>query len=427
MASRFTGLWRNADFVRLWAGQTVSVFGSMIGGSALSFTAILALKATPIQMALLGVAQLLPGFLVGLVAGVWVDRLRRRPVMVAADLGRALLLASIPAAALLGLLRVEQLYLVAFLAGVLTLFFDVVYQSYLPTLVRSEQLVEGNSKLSASASVAEASGFSAAGWLVQLFTAPMAILIDALSFLASALLLTRIRTPEALPAPPEFREGFRREVSEGLAALRESPVLVRLTASSVLLELSTRVVGTVIVLFMVRDLGFSPGVLGLIWAVGGVTSLLGALAAAPAARRLGAGRTMVLSLVMVGLGSLFVPLATGPNLVGGLLLVANQLVTDPAWTLYDIHQVSLRQQIAPERLLGRVNASVRFLGMTANLVGAVVGGLLGGWIGLRTTIVVGSLGAMLAAVPLAASPVLLVREEARVPDETAPVVAGESD
>ena len=176
---RFTGLWRHADFIRVWIGQTICVFGSLIGGPALAFTAILILHATPFQLGLLAAARLAPGFLTGLVAGAWVDRLRRRPIMIGADIARAMLLATVPLAAVLGLLRIEQLYVVTFLVSVLTILFDVAYQSYLPSLIARADLVEGNSKLSASASVAEVSGFALAGWLVQLFTAPITILIDA--------------------------------------------------------------------------------------------------------------------------------------------------------------------------------------------------------------------------------------------------------
>jgi len=194
--SRFDGLWRNGDFLKLWGGETVSAFGSLIGETALQFLAILVLNATPFQIALLAIASNLPGFLGGFVAGVWVDRLHRRPVLIAADCGRALLLGSIPAAALLGVLRIELLYVVAFLVGILTTFFDIAYQSYLPTLLHGDALLEGNSKFAASSAVAEVSGFGIAGWLVQLLTAPVAILADAVSFFVSAFMVAWIRTPE---------------------------------------------------------------------------------------------------------------------------------------------------------------------------------------------------------------------------------------
>src|SRR4051794_30591998 len=219
---RFTGLWHHADFIRLWIGQTISVFGSLIGASAMAFTAILILHATPFQLGLLSAAHFVPGFLTGLAAGAWADRLRRRPILVAADIVRAVLLATIPLAAVLGLLRIEQLYVVTFLVNVLAIFFDVAYQSYLPSLIGRAELVEGNSKLSASASVAEVSGLALAGWLVQLFTAPTAILVDAASFVVSAISLSLIHARELAPACGP-QPNIRREIADGLSAVLHHP------------------------------------------------------------------------------------------------------------------------------------------------------------------------------------------------------------
>src|SRR5437899_6789326 len=196
--------------MRLWIGQTISVFGSVVGVAAMSFTAILTLHATPFQLGLLSAARLAPGFVTALAAGAWVDRLQRRPILIGADIGRAALLTTIPLAAILGLLRIEQLYLITFLVSILTIFFDVAYRSYLPSLIGRAELVEGNSKLSASASAAEVSGFGVAGWLVQLFTAPIAILIDAISFLVSAISVWLIQAPEQA-APVNIKLDMRRE------------------------------------------------------------------------------------------------------------------------------------------------------------------------------------------------------------------------
>src|SRR5918997_4077677 len=208
---------RNANFVHLWGAATVSIFGSLVTRTALPFTAILLLDASPFAISVLRVAELLPGFLFGLVAGAWVDRLRRKPIMITTDLGRALLIATIPLAAFLGWLGLGHLYIVAALVSALSVFFDVAYQSILPTLVRNDELVEANSKLSAALSVAEASAFSSAGWLIQLLTAPAAILVDAFTFVASAGLVARIRNPEIQiePAPAESRPSIASDVVEG--------------------------------------------------------------------------------------------------------------------------------------------------------------------------------------------------------------------
>ncbi|HLK61132.1 MAG TPA: MFS transporter [Chthonomonadaceae bacterium] len=421
MPQRFNGLWQNRDFLKLWAAKTVSNFGTMISGTALAFTAILMLKATPAQLSLLLMANLLPRFLAGLVAGVWVDRLRRRPIMIYADIGRALLLGTIPVAALLHRLRIEQLLIVTLLAGLLTLCFDIADTSYLPALVRPEELVEGNSKLTASASAAEFSAFSLAGWLVQWFTGPMAILIDALSFVWSAILLGRIRTPEPPPIPHAEREGIAHELKGGLRTVRANPYLTVLTLVALFQGAAHGIFGTVVVAFMARDLGFQPGVLGMIWAVGGITSMLGALGAGTVARRLGMGRTLALGLLVSGLGSLLIPLAHGATLLAGALLVGAQVVCDPAATVYDINAVSLRQAVTPLPMQGRVNSIVEFTGLGANLLGALAGGILGARIGLRSTLFVGVSAPLLAALLLWFSPVARLLEPPVEAQQMAPM------
>ena len=406
MRPHFTGLWRNADFLKLWTGQTISVFGSMIGGSAMTFTAIIFLHATPLEMAILSAARQVPAFVAGLMAGVWVDRLRRRPILITTDLGRALLLATIPLAAAFGALRIEHLYVVAFGTSLLTLLFDVAYQAYLPALVQREEVLEGNSKLTASASVAEFGGFSLAGWLVQWLSGPATILIDALSFVVSAVSLAFIRRREPAGAPTAAQEpsGVWREIVDGLRVIRRNSVLLAIGITEVLLGIGQGIVGAIISLFMIDGLHFEPGVLGMIWAVGGVTSFLGATFAAAAARRWGAGGAMSGGLLFSGLGTLLVPLAPGPTLLGALLLVGNQVITDPAHTVYLVNEVSLRQRIVPGRLLGRVSATVRFGSLGATLVGAVAGGVLGERTGLRPTLVAGCGLTLAAALWLRLSP-----------------------
>ncbi|MDQ3855187.1 MAG: MFS transporter, partial [Chloroflexota bacterium] len=382
---RFAGLWRHTDFLKLWTGQTISEFGSLIGGTALQFTAILVLKVTPFEVALLSAFGLVPALLAGPVAGVWVDRLSRRPLLIAADVGRAVLLATIPVAWLLHALRIEHLYVVAFAVGILEILFEVAYRSYLPSLVRREDLMEGNSKLSASNAVAEVGGFGIAGWLVQLLTAPLAILVDAVSFVVSALSVWLIRARETRPEPSGESASMRREIAEGAREVLHHPVLRPLAGCTLILELFGGMYGAVVVLYMVRGLGFEPGILGMIWGVGGASSLLGALLATRLARRWGIGPAMIGCLVLAGFGSCLIPLAEGATLLSAALLIAQQLTGDGAYTAYDINQLSLRQLVAPERLLGRVNASMRFVGLGATLLGTVAGGWLGGAIGLRAT------------------------------------------
>lgn len=404
MRGHLTGLWRHPEFLKLWAGQTTSAFGTMISTIALPLTAVLALDATPVEMGLLQAAALVPGFLVGLLAGVWVDRLRRRPIMLGADLGRAALLGSVPAAAALGLLRIEQLYGVAFLAGVLTVFFDVSSQSFLPSLVRREELVGGNSTLTASASVAEVAGFGFGGALVQALTAPIAVLVDAISFLLSALSLALIRTPEPTSTLTPERPSAAREIGEGLRLVRDNPLLRAVAGATATFSFFQYMLGAVFLLYVTRELGIEPVLQGVLYAIGGVSSFFGALLAGRAAARWGLGRTLFVTLLVSGLGNLCVGLAGGPIVVVLTFLVLAQLVGDGAETAYTVNQVSLRQAITPAQLQGRMNASIRFVGWSAMLLGTLVGGLLGELIGLRATIFVGAFGTTLAALWVLLSP-----------------------
>jgi MFS family permease len=394
--------------MRLWIGQTISVFGSVTGITAMSFTAIRTLRATPFQLGLLSAARLAPGFVTALAAGAWVDRLRRRPILIGSDIGRAALLSTIPLAAILGLLRIGQLYLVTFLVGILTIFFDVAYRSYLPSLIGRTELVEGNSKLSASASAAEVSGFGLAGWLVQLFTAPIAILIDAISFFVSAISVWLIQAPEHA-APVNIKLDMRREIAEGISAVLRHPLLRATAACTLSREFFGGIYGPLVVLYMARDLGFAPGVLGTIWAVGGISSLFGAVAAEPANRRIGIGPAMIVGLFLYSLAMFLVPLAQGATLIAALLLILQQIAGDGAATLYQINQVSLRQAITPERLLGRVNASMEFLRLGATLAGSLLGGLLGESIGVRATLFLGAIGTLLSTLWLVLSPLRALR------------------
>jgi MFS family permease len=409
MAQKFTGLWRHADFLRLWSGQTISVFGSIIGGTAMTFTAIIFLQATPFQIGLLNAMQIVPAFVTGLFAGAWVDRLPRRPLMIGADVGRALLLATIPLAAFLGILHITQVYLVALAVSILSIIFDVAYQSYLPALVGKEELVEGNSKLSASAAVAEFGGFSIGGWLAQLFTAPMAIFIDAGSFLVSAFSVWSIRARE-LVFIPEEQPNLRREILEGLKTVW-SHALLRPSALVILIVgLADGIYGAVVVLFMSQGLGFEPGVLGMIWAVGGISAFLGAVLSPRVTLRFGAGRVMLVGLLTQIVTMGIIILAQGPTWVSVLIMIFQQF-GDGFYVAYEINNLSFRQNVVEPNMLGRVNATMRFLTLGTALAGALLGGALGELIGLRWTLAVGTAGMVLASLTLGVSPLSKLRQD----------------
>jgi hypothetical protein len=370
----------------------------------LPFTAILYLNARPYQVAFLTTADILAGICFALFAGVWADRLKRRPIMIAADLGRAAIIGSIPAAAWFGALRIEQLYAVAFLAGILTTFFDVSYQSYLPTLIDRQQLIDGNSKLAASESVAEFGSFSVAGWLVQLVTAPGAMAVDALSFLFSAASLLTIRTPEAVPAAADARRSVLTEIVVGMHTLWQDPRLRAIAASRVAFSAGAGMFGAVIVLFVTRDLEFPPGAQGLIYGIGGLTSLAGAASAGWFRRRVGAGWAMTGGLSCGGIGMLLVAAAPHTAAIAATLLIAQQLISDPGWTIYNVNQTTMRQAIAPHSLLGRVTAAEHFGCLLATLAASIVAGIVADAAGARFALALGACCMFSGALTIFASP-----------------------
>jgi MFS family permease len=405
MRPQFTGLWRHRDFTKLWAGQTVSIFGSMLTLIALPLTALLALDSTPLEQGFLQAIQAGPVLVTGLFAGVWVDRLRRRPVMIAADLTRAALLLSIPAAAFADALTMGHLYVVAAATAIFTALFDAAYPAYLPTLVGRENIVEGNAKLAAGASVAEMGGFAAAGALVQFLSGPLAILVDAVTFVVSSLSLKWIRTPEPQPQPKELRESAIREAVKGLGVVWRHPTLRALVACSTTIRLAGGAFGAMYLLFAVRDLGLSPTAAGVIAGCGGLGSLVGSVLAEPVLRRLGAKAALIIGFGLGGAFQGLVPLAHGTALRAGLFLLAAQIIGDGLMTIAIVNDVSLRQSLVPDRLLGRVSATANVLGVGAMPVGALAGGVIGQLASPRAALAAGAIGVSLAALWLVAAPI----------------------
>jgi len=416
---RLSGLLRHPDFLKLWGGQSISLFGSQVTRLALPFTAILTLHATAGQMGILGAVQLAPFLLLGLFAGVWVDRLRRRPILIAADIGRALLLSVIPLMALTHTLRIEYLYLVGFGLGTLELFFDVSYMSFLPSLIKREQLVDGNSMLQMSDSVAQVSGPGLGGALVQLLTAPLAIAVDALSFLVSAISIIAIGAREDA-VPVDTQRDAWREMREGLRLVIGNPLLRAIGGCTATLNLSANLLFTVYMLYCTTSLGLSPAVIGAIFAVGGLSTIAGTLLAGRAATRFGVGRVLVASPFLIGMASILIPLAGGPRLIAVLFLVGAQVLFGIGRPIFDINQLSLRQAITPQRLQGRVNASMLFIVWGVIPIGSLLGGLLGSTIGLRQTLAVGAVGMSLAFIWVVFSPIWrLQRTPSTLPQEAA--------
>ncbi len=404
--SLLQGLWLDPDFVKFWVSRTVSNFGTLMG--ALQFVAVLVLHASPFQMGTISALGVAPSIVISFFAGVIADRVRRRPIMIASELGRFALLASIPAAYLLGELRIEQLYAVAFFNGVLTTFFDVANRSYLPTLVRRGDLVDANSKLTASESFAEVTAFSIGGWVAQILNSVVVAAIGGLTFLVSAVSLAFIRKQEPDAEPSQDGGNVLREIWQGLGVVWNDRLLRALAVAAAAENWTAGMMSAVVLVFGVRELGFGPGMLGTIFAIGGVSSIIGSIYAGRAARRFGFGTALVGGYAVYMVTILFIPLAREPLLFAGLMLTMAQL-GDGFFTMFMVQENSLRQSITPERSLGRMNASIRSLGLAALFAGSLVGGWIAGVIGLRMTMVVAACIGMTGALYMALSPLRLVR------------------
>lgn len=407
-----TGLWQNADFVKLWLSTSVSLVGSQVTSLALPLTAVLLLKASAAQMGLLGAVQFAPFLLFSLFAGVWIDRLPRRPILIMADLGRLLLVGSIPVAWLSGFLSIEYLYLTGFLSGILTVFFEVASQAYLPGLVQPGQIIEGNTRLEVSRSLAQIGGPGLAGLLVQLMTPPLALLVDAVSFGLSALGAARIKTPEPpLPDSDTSKQApILAEIKTGVRLLLGNPLTQSLAYCGTTRSFFSSMMAAVLTLFMVQELKFDPLLIGLTTAAGGVGMLIGAVFAARAASRFGLGPALVGGALVVGLANLLIPAAGGPLVLAVALLTAGQFISNLAAPIYGVNQLSLRQRIRPPGSLGRVNATVRFMAWGALGLGSLAGGLVAELIGLRLTLWVGAIGTVFSFLWIFFSPVRSLRE-----------------
>jgi MFS family permease len=405
----------------MWAGQSVSELGSQVSALAIPLVAIDGLHASTLAVGVLTGVATLPFLLVGLPAGAWVDRLRKRPMLMAADAGRALVLASVPIAWWFSALTLIQLYAVSLVSGILTVFFDVAYQSYLPVLVRRDQLVAGNGKLAATMSGAQVGGPAVGGALVGALGAASAVVVDAASFVLSFLSLWAIRTHEDPPTRAADRgRTLRAEIAEGLRFVWDEPRIRSVAGSTGTSNFFSTMAMAVLLVFLRRDIHLSAGHIGLLLALGSVGGLLGAAVAPRIARRLGIGRAILWSIIVAGLGQTAYPLATPAS--ASVLIVAGELLVSSGAVAYNINQVSLRQALCPLSLQGRMNASVRFMVWGTMPIGALMGGVLGTAIGLRATLWVAAGGSLTAFLWILFSPVPKVLT---IPDHEPNVIGGD--
>ncbi len=404
-------LWRNSAFRRVWAASTVSVFGSLVTRIALPLVAILVLGAGSVEMSILRSLDLIAALVFGLVAGAWVDRLRRRPVLIWADLGRAVLLGSIPVAFVLDVLTFPHLLVVTGVAAVLTVFFDSADNAYLPTVVERDQLTDANAALSASGSASEVLAFGLGGVLVQALSAPVTIAIDAVTFLVSALLLGTIRKDEPPPPPPAERSPVIAEIREGIRLVRHDPILRAFAGSQVAISMIWGIFGTTWWLFTVDELGLGPAPLGVVAAIGGVSSLAGALLTKPLTQRWGVGPVVIAALVLSTISNMFVPLApVGAPLVAITLLILAQLLGDSSLQVYDISEVVVRQTLVEDRALGRVSSTFVVASGIAQLITTLLAGVLALAIGLRATMWIAPVFGVIGVLILWFSPVRRLKQ-----------------
>ena len=409
------GLWQNPDFLKLWGAYSTSVLGTQLASLAYSLTAVITLQASAMQVGLLGAAGPAAAGLVGLFAGVIVDRVSRKPLLIVSDLVRAVLALTIPAAYILGILRIEQLYVVAFLTGIFSILADVGIMAYIPALVKRDELIEGNSKFATTDSVSVIAGTGASGVLVQVLTAPIAIIIDACSFVLSAALLFTINRPELhAAAARDDRQSIWKDIAEGLSFVYRNRNLRPMAQELALYFFFVYIFIPIFNLYAVRELGFEPVLLGMVIAMIGVGFLVSALTVKRITARFGIGRTMIGGSLLTALSIFLMPLQGNTTAVTVAILIAAHFLLAIGIQIKGINLMSLRQAMTPDRLQGRMNASFRFVNVCMMMLGSLTAGILGETIGLRATLLVSACGMLLPFLRLFFSP---IRQLRHIPDD----------
>jgi MFS family permease len=408
-APKVPSLWRDRNFLTFWSGQAFSQFGSQIQELAIPVLAVLLLNASELQVGVLNAAGVAAFLVVGLPAGAWIDRMRKRRVMIWADAVRAVALAALPLLWWLGALHMWHLYAVALVVGVATVFFDVSYQSLIPSLVRPRQIAEANGKLQATYEVANIAGPGIGGWLIGILTAPLAILATVGTYLVSfvALLLTR---DDEQPRAADDRAPILHEIWEGLRFVFTERLLRRVVATTGTSNFFNTISMTMLPIFLLRELGLSPASMGVIFSLGAVGGLLGAIATPHIVRRIGEARSIPVSAIGFSVIAVFLPVAAMLPSIAFPLLVAQGFVGSFTVLLYNITQVTFRQRITPLRLLGRMNASVRFVVWGVMPIAALLSGVLGTWLGVVPTMWIGAIGQLFAALFVVVGPFWAMRD-----------------
>lgn len=401
LAARVPALLREPMFRRYWSGQTISMFGDQISTIALPLVAVLALHAGPAQMGVLTALLWLPSLLFGVHAGAWVDRRgHRRATMITADIGRAVLLATIPAGYALGLLSLWQLYAVAFLTGTLSIVFTVANPTLFVSLVPEPEYVSGTSLIYGSRALSFVGGPSIGGLLVQVLTAPFAVIADALSFLGSAFFLGRIR-----PAEPPVAEPGTGSIGAGLRFIRTSAIVRPSLLAAAMINFFNFVFFALFVLYATRTLGVDPGLLGLVLGIGALGGVLGAVVTNRLAGRFGSGLVLTAGCLLFTAPLMLVPLAAGSRPVVLVMLGAAEFGSGFGVMVLDITIGAIFAVVIPDQLRSRVNGAFQAVNYGTRPLGALAGGVLGTAIGLRPTLWVAAIGGMTGVLWLLPSPV----------------------
>jgi len=403
-------LWRHRDFLRLWTAQTISEFGAWITRTGLPLAAVLTVSATPAQLGVLAALATGPGVIVALAAGGFIDRISRRAILIGSDLARAVILMLVPLAALAHLLSMPLLYVAAALVGAANVLFSIADHAYLPSLVAREDLLEGNSKLGVTQSIAEIGGPAIAGVLFQILSGPLAIAANAATYILSAIFLGTIRAPESVSASGKTRTTWLSDLGAGFSAIWSRPLLRPIFAMVVLTGFFGAFFAALYMVYAVRVLGLTPAMLGITIAVGGAGALVGAAAAVPVARALGAGPAIVLAGFGWSIATLLIPLAGGGAVISMAVLMVAQFFGDGLAIVAIVTATSLRQAIVPRDVIGRTAALFQAASGAMVVVGALVGGSLAGLIGVRETAMVAAIGYFVAPTIALLSPLRKLKE-----------------
>lgn len=400
-------LWRDHGFQKVFTARVASSFGSVLGGLAL--VAILIADARPGEMAALTAIGVMPGILFGLSAGAWADRVKRRVLLMTADFGRVVVVASIPIAHFAFSIHIEHLYAVAFFLGLFRTLKEVASPAFLPSVVGEKRLFEANSKITAGLAIVETTAFAVGGWIAQLSSAVVTTIVQAIAYLTGGLAVLSLRKPEPEPEPRPAASHIA-DIRAGFTFVRSHPVLLVILISNMLFGASGGIIGSLITLFAISEVGFQAGVVGLLYAIGGISSLIGSIVAMRFARRIGIGNAMAFGWIIPGILTFFYPLAPTPLVIAAVFFAIPQLFGDAFWTIHDISEVSLRQIVTPAAMRGRVNSLINSTQLIAELVGAVIGGVIAETVGLRAALGVGAGLIIASGLVIYLSPVRKIRD-----------------